>query len=61
VLLAAAVLTLPAVARVFVIGDSKLWGFVPSLTLLLILCAGDLWRENVCTRFISSACLRSSP
>ena len=45
-LLAAAVLTLPAVARIPVIGKSEFWSYVPTLTLLLILCAADLWRER---------------
>ena len=45
-LLAAAVLTLPAVARIPVIGKSELWSYVPTLSLLLILCAADLWREK---------------
>jgi len=45
-LLAGAVLTLPAVARIPVIGKSEFWSYMPTLTLLLLLCAADLWREK---------------
>jgi hypothetical protein len=45
-LLAAAVLTLPAVARIPVIGKSEFWSYMPTLSLLLLLCAADLWRER---------------
>lgn len=45
-LMAAAVLTLPAVARIPVIGKSDLWSNVPTLSLLLVLCLADLWRNK---------------
>jgi uncharacterized membrane protein YozB (DUF420 family) len=45
-LMAAAVLTLPAVARIPVIGKSDLWSNVPTLSLLLVLCVADLWRNK---------------
>ena len=45
-LMAAAVLTLPAVARIPVIGKGEFWSYVPTLSLLLLLCAADLWRNK---------------
>lgn len=45
-LLAAAVLTLPAVARIPIIGKSQIWGYAPTLVLLLILCIADLARNK---------------
>jgi len=45
-LMAAAVLTLPAVARIPVIGKSELWSYMPTLSLLLTLCVADLWRNK---------------
>ncbi len=46
ILLAAAVLTLPAVARIPVIGTHGIWSFVPTDGLILLLCAIDLWRDR---------------
>jgi uncharacterized membrane protein YozB (DUF420 family) len=45
-LMAAAVLTLPAVARIPVIGKSELWSYMPTLSLLLVLCVADIWRNK---------------
>ena len=45
-MLAAAVLTLPAAARIPGIGDRGIWALAPTAALLLILCAADLWREK---------------
>ena len=45
-LMAAAVLTLPAVARIPVIGKSELWSYMPTLSLLLVLCVADVWRNK---------------
>jgi len=47
ILLAAAVLTLPAVARIPVIGTAHgIWSFVPTDGLILLLCGIDLWRDR---------------
>ena len=45
-LMAAAVLTFPAVARIPVIGKNELWSYAPTLSLLLLLCVADLWRNK---------------